>query len=288
MGGRLDLAGTSVASILAACGLDRIDAEVLLAHAAGRNRAWLIAHAGDCVEPSLASRFASLVERRREGVPVAYMTGRREFRDLALTVDPAVLIPRPETETLVEVALSLLVPDRFARAVDLGTGSGAIALALARERPLARVTATDCSREALAVARGNALRLGVGNVRFALGNWYEAVAAAMGPDREPASGFDLIVSNPPYVAEADPHLAQGDLRFEPRAALAAGADGLEALRVIVAEAPRHLAAGGWLAVEHGHDQADSVRRLFAAAGFAAFSAHEDLAGIVRVAAGRRA
>lgn len=274
-----------VASALAACGLDRIDAEVLLARVLGRNRAWLIAHAADPLPAPLEAEFAILVARRRRGEPVAYLTGRREFRGLVLGVDPAVLIPRPETETLVEVALAKLPIDRATQVLDLGTGSGAIALAVAHERPLARVLATDRSRGALAVARRNARRLDLANVAFAGGNWYEALRAK--PAAAASRMFDLIACNPPYVAEGDPHLVQGDLRFEPRRALAAGPDGLDALRAIVAGAGACLMPGGWLVVEHGYDQARAVRALFARARFTEFAAARDLAGITRVAAGRR-
>lgn len=281
---------------LGGCGLARVDAEVLLAHVVGRNRAWLIAHADDPLPEPLDAEFAGLVARRRKGEPVAYLTGRREFHGLAIAVDPAVLIPRPETETLVEFALARLPADRATRVLDLGTGSGAVALALAHTRPLAQVLATDRSRAAIDVARLNAGRLGLANVDFAYGDWYAALRArrhAMRRAKARAGSavtaprtFDVIVSNPPYVAELDPHLAQGDLRFEPRRALAAGVDGLDALRAIVAGAPAHLVPGGWLVVEHGYDQARAVRALFSAAGLGDFTAARDLAGIARVAAGR--
>lgn len=270
---------STVRSALASSALARIDSEVLLAHAIGRDRAWLAAHPEAALTSEEASHFAVLARRRRDGEPVAYLTGRREFWGLALDVDPSVLIPRPETETLVETALSILPSDRPVRVLDLGTGSGAVALAIARERPRAAVLATDCAPEALSVARHNAARLGITNVTCACGDWYRAVAA---------SRFDLIVSNPPYVADGDPHLAEGDLRFEPRAALAAGVHGLDALRPIITGAASHLVPGGWLAVEHGYDQAGATRRLFGAAGLDAFRAARDLAGIVRVAIGRNA
>lgn len=270
---------------------------MLLAHILGHNRAWLIAHADDLLPVVLDAHFADLAMRRRNGEPVAYLTGQREFRGLELVVDPSVLIPRPETETLVEVALGKVPVDRAQRVLDLGTGSGAVALALAHERPLTRVLATDRSKTALELARRNAQRLGLANVAFARGDWYGALRTKkVGARESPARArpvedvlppFDIIVSNPPYVAEADPHLGKGDLRFEPRRALAAGADGLDALRIIVGAALPWLAPGGWLAVEHGYDQADAVRVLFDAAGFGEFTAVRDLAGIVRVAAGRR-
>lgn len=276
---------------------------MLLAHTLGHNRAWLIAHADETLPVVLDTHFTDLAARRRKGEPVAYLIGRREFRGLELEIDPSVLIPRPETETLVEVALGKLPADRVSRVLDPGTGSGAVALAIAHERPLARVLATDRSKIALDVARRNAQRLGLANVAFARGDWYAAlrttkVGARGSPARtrlpalaqavaNAAPTFDVIVSNPPYVAEADPHLGKGDLRFEPRRALAAGPDGLDALRTIIGEALPFLVPGGWLAVEHGYDQADAVRALFDAAGFDEFTAVRDLAGIVRVAAGRR-
>jgi release factor glutamine methyltransferase len=259
-----------------------VDAQVLLAHTLGRDRAWLLAHAGDPLSRGDADRFFELARRRREGEPVAYLTGWREFWGLRLAVDPSVLIPRPETETLVEIALARLPADRALRVLDLGTGSGAIALALASERPLAQVVATDRSQAALAIARANAQCLGIANVAFAQGDWYDDLPTGA------SGGFDLIASNPPYVAADDAHLREGDLPFEPIGALAAGDDGLDALRVIVAGAPARLATGGWLAVEHGYDQSDAVQRLFAAAGLEGIVRARDLAGIPRVVAGRRA
>ncbi|CAG0950105.1 Release factor glutamine methyltransferase [Burkholderiales bacterium] len=269
----------SVRRALAQCGLVPVDAQVLLAHALGVDRAWLVAHATDPLPRERAGAFFDLAKRRRDGEPVAYLVGRREFHGLDLRVTPAVLVPRPETETLVDVALERLPRDRPVDVADLGTGSGAIALAIASARPLARVLATDVSQDALAVARGNAARLGLSNVAFAPGDWY----AALAPD---AGAFDLVAANPPYVAADDAHLSEGDLRFEPAQALTPGGDGLDALRTIVAGARSHLRAGGWLAVEHGFDQSDAVRALFAEAGFEAVEVRRDLAGIPRVVAGR--
>ena len=269
----------TVRHALAQSGLVPVDAQVLLAHVLGVGRAWLIAHATDPLPRDRADAFFALAKRRREGEPVAYLTGRREFHGLDLDVSPAVLVPRPETETLVECALERLPAERPLAVVDLGTGSGAIALAIASERPLARVLATDASPDALAVARGNATRLGLANATFAQGDWYEALPADAGP-------FDLVASNPPYIVAGDPHLDEGDLRFEPACALSPGGDGLDALRVIVAGAPARLAAGGWLMVEHGYDQSDAVRALFAEAGFEAIESRRDLAGIPRVVLGR--
>jgi release factor glutamine methyltransferase len=267
----------TVRQALARSGLVPVDAQVLLAHALGRDRAWLVAHRDDALTAAEADAFFVLAQRRRAGEPVAYLTGVREFWGLPLRVTPAVLIPRPETETLVELALEWLPRAGAPRVLDLGTGSGAIALAIARERPDAQVLATDASPEALAVALENRARLGIGNATFVESDWYAAVVGAT---------FDLVVSNPPYVALADPHLGEGDLRFEPASALVSGVDGLAALRGIVAGARAHLAPGGALAVEHGYDQAERVQALFRDAGFIGIVARRDLAGIPRVVAGR--
>ena len=256
----------------------RLDAELLLAHALGVSRARLYAWPEHEPEPMQREAFDRLVAARERGEPIAYLTGRREFWSLDLAVTPDVLIPRHETELLVELALDRIARDRDVRVADLGTGSGAIALALARERPLARVTATDASAAALDVARRNAARLGIGNVAFAVGDWY----AALGDAR-----FDLIISNPPYIAAGDAHLAQGDLRFEPAAALASGADGLDAIRRIVADAPEHLADGGALLLEHGFDQSLRVRALLDAAGFQNVTSVSDNGGHERVTLGTK-
>lgn len=274
--------GTTVSGALAQSGLVPLDAQVLLAHVLGKDRAWLVAHAADALPARPLDAFHLLARRRREGEPVAYLTRTREFWGLPLFVSPAVLIPRPETETLVELALDRLPKDRDLRVLDLGTGSGAIAFAIAHERPRATVVATDASAAALDVARGNACRLGIANVEFVQADWYDGIAPAW---RDAA--FDLIVSNPPYVDGTDPHLRDGDVRFEPKMALTPGADGLAAIRAIVAHAREYLAAGGMLAVEHGYDQSDAVRTLFVAAGFTAIVATRDLAGMARVVAGRR-
>jgi release factor glutamine methyltransferase len=269
----------SVRGAIESSGLVQVDARVLLQHVLGCDRAWLAAHAGDELAREHADAFFALAKRRREGEPVAYLVGHREFWGLDLAVTPAVLIPRPETETLVEAALARLPSDRPTRVLDLGTGSGAIALAIARERPRAEVTATDVSPDALEIARGNAARLGLRNVAFLRSDWYASLPA-------PAEAFDAIVSNPPYIAPDDPHLTEGDLRFEPRAALTPGSTGLSALAAIVAGAPGRLAPGGLLAVEHGYDQSEAVRGLFASAGLRSVEALRDLAGVWRVVLGR--
>ena len=271
--------GMTIRQALAQAGLAPIDAQVLLAHTLKRDRGWLIAHATDPLAIHDVETFFALARRRRDGEPVAYLTGGREFYGLSLAVNRSVLIPRPETETLIDCALAKLPSDRTVDVVDLGTGSGAIALALAYARPLARVTATDRSSAALAVARANAERLRLSNVRCVEADWYQGL-----PDD---ARFDLIASNPPYVAENDPHLFEGDLRFEPAAALASGVDGLHDLRLIIRGAPGRLISGGWLVVEHAFNQAEQVRVLLAQAGFAALESLRDLSGIQRVAAGRR-
>jgi len=258
----------------------RHDAELLLLHVLQRPRSWLFAHATDPLPATDQAAFEALLARRAAGEPVAYLTGRRGFWTLDLEVDPATLIPRPETELLVEQALERLPPDRDLQVADLGTGSGAIALALASERPRAQVLATDASRDALAVAARNAARHALGNVRFAEGghDWYAPLQGAH---------FDLIASNPPYIASDDPHLAQGDLRFEPATALASGADGLDDIRRIVDGGQAHLLPGGWLLIEHGWDQGDAIRALFEPAGYLEVQTVQDLEQRDRVTLGRR-
>jgi release factor glutamine methyltransferase len=270
----------SVDAALAAArarGLERLDAQLLVAHVTGRSRAWLIAHGDAVLDATTLARLAGLVERRAQGEPLAYLVGEKEFHGLALQVDARVLVPRPETELLVDWAIECLREPAAApaRVVDLGTGSGAIALALKADVPTAEVTATDLSDGALSVAQANARRHGL-DLRFAAGRWWEAVAA----DR-----FSLAVSNPPYIAAADPHLAA--LRMEPQSALTPGASGLEALHEIIDGAPARLDPGGWLLLEHGHDQAEAVRDLLNRRGFTAIQTRHDLAGLPRCTGGRR-
>lgn len=255
----------------------RREVALLLGYACDKTDAWLIAHSGDAMDAECAARFERLVARRAAGEPVAYLTGRRGFHALELDVTPDVLIPRAETELLVDCALQRLPESMPSIVADLGTGSGALALAIAHARPLVRVLATDASAAALRVARGNAERLGLGNVAFAEGDW----CAALGAD-----AFDMIVSNPPYIAAGDPHLTTGDLRFEPAMALASGIDGLDAVRAIVAVAPAHLNRGASLLLEHGFDQAVAVRDLLRAAGFADVATTRDLEDRDRVTGGR--
>lgn len=256
---------------------DRLEAEVLLSHVLSKPRSWLIAHAGDALEDAQVRAYDALVQRRRQGEPVAYITGHRGFWSLDLQVTPATLIPRPETELLVELALERLPKGQRARVADLGTGSGAIALAIARERPDAQVTATDASAEALAVAQRNAAAHRIANVGFAHGDWLSPLAGQR---------FNVIVSNPPYIEAGDPHLAQGDLRFEPASALASGADGLDDIRRIVTQSRQHLLPGGWLLMEHGWNQGPGVREWLGLAGYHDVFTTQDLEQRDRVTGGR--
>lgn len=251
-----------------------VDARLLLMHVAGVTSTRLAAHPEQELKPSQTADFLALVRRRAMGEPVAYLTGRREFYGRDFVVSPAVLIPRPETELLVERGIDKVRGRAAARVLDLGTGSGCVAISLALETG-ADVVAADVSADALAVARQNAARLG-GRLTFLESDWFGRIEGR----------FDLVVSNPPYVAEGDPHLAQGDLRFEPAGALSSGPDGLLAIRRIVADAPAFLNPGGWLFIEHGYDQAPAVAGLLSAGGFVEIEQHRDLAGIVRVSGGR--
>lgn len=263
-------------------GLARIDAQMLLLHVLGRQsggRAWLLTHDEDALTAPQADAYAALCTRRLSGEPVAYLVGRKEFYGLDLAVDARVLDPRPDTETLVDWALELMPAQVQGspafRVVDLGTGSGAIALALQSQRPGATVWAVDASADALAVASANATRLQLG-VQFAHGSWLEPLAGQ--------TPFNLIVSNPPYIRDDDPHLLA--LEHEPLSALASGADGLSDIRAIVAQAPSLLASGGWLLLEHGWDQADTVATLLRSAGFDEVQHRHDLCGIARCTGGQ--
>jgi release factor glutamine methyltransferase len=262
-----------------AAGLERLDAQLLLGHVIGRDRAWLLAHDDEPLSNGQQALFDALVTRRRQGEPVAYLLGEKEFHGLALQVDARVLVPRPDTEVLVDWAIELLRHDmagiQHPSVVDLGTGSGAIALAVKRDCPAAAVTASDASADALSMARANAQRLGL-TVEWVQGSWWSAL-----PDRQ----FDLALSNPPYIAAGDAHLEA--LAAEPLAALTPGPSGLEALREIVAGAPSHLRPGGWLLLEHGHEQGDAVRALLEAAGFVETGTLCDAAGLPRVTMARK-
>jgi release factor glutamine methyltransferase len=256
----------------------RHEAEILLAAALAKPRSYVLAHPEERVlDCEATDRYEAHVTRRAHGEPIAYILGEKEFWSLPLEVDPAVLIPRPETELVVERALAHLPADAPGRVLDLAAGSGAIALAIARERPRLHVVGTDVSEAAIGVARHNAARLSLADVEFRTGPWYEPVAAER---------FTLVVSNPPYIAEGDPRVERSVRRYEPHDALYSGPTGLEALQAVVAGAPQHLVDGGWLIVEHGDTQGAAVRGLFDSAGFTAVQTLRDLAGLDRCTEGR--
>ena len=277
-------AGPSLDDLIRDSGLPRAEARRLLASLTGQPLTWFMAHGDDPANPNTATRFQTLAERRRAGEPLAYLLGQQEFYGRPFTVSPAVLIPRADTETLVETALEQLLLLRQQRRtvplslLELGTGSGIIAITLALEAPDTGVHAVERSPEALAMAQQNAKALGAHRIHWHAGSWWQALAS---PRR-----FDLIVSNPPYIAASDHHLQQGDLRFEPPQALAAGPDGLDDLRIIIGGAPAHLNPGGWLLLEHGYDQEAPVQALLRDAGFADVFTRRDLAGQPRVSGGR--
>ena len=270
--------GATIAAVQAGLPLAPLENRILLCEATGLTRVQLITQGDRALTADEAQRLDDLVTRRLRGEPIAYIVGRREFFGLDFQVGPAVLIPRPDTELIVELALERL-PQGPARLLDMGTGSGAIAVAVAHTRLDADVTALDVSPDALAVAQANAAANGA-RVRFLESSWFDALAAG--------ESFDVIASNPPYIAAGDDHLSQGDLRFEPVGALTDHADGLSALRIIVAGGPRRLVPGGWLLLEHGYDQAAAVRALLVDAGYTDVQSWQDLAGIERVSGGRRA
>ncbi|HSH56356.1 MAG TPA: peptide chain release factor N(5)-glutamine methyltransferase [Halomonas sp.] len=259
----------------------RLDAEVLLCHVLGVERTWLYTWGDRRADVEAAARFRALVARREAGEPVAYLTGEREFWGLRLATDPSTLIPRPDTETLVDSALSL-AEDHEGRLLDLGTGSGAIALAFASERPAWRVLGLDIRPEAVALAQRNASRLALANAEFRESDWFSVLK-----EEESRTRFSLIVSNPPYIAEDDPHLAMGDVRFEPRSALVAAGGGLADLRHLVKRAREHLLPGGWLLLEHGWSQAAAVREALVAAGYCEVVSRRDLGGHERVSLGKK-
>ena len=256
----------------------RLEAQLLLQHVLNVNRAWLIAHEHDFLTQAQLSTFNTLLDRRIQGEPMAYILGYREFFGLKLKVSPDTLIPRPDTETLVECALSKIPASRNGLTIlDLGTGTGAIALAIAQNRPLTDVTTVDASAGALKITQENAANLNIRNVRFVQSNWFNA----LGQQR-----FDVIVSNPPYIESDDPHLKQGDLRFEPQSALASGKDGLYDIRLIIDESLIHLKPQGWLMLEHGYNQAKAVSELMSAAGLVDVASIKDLGGNMRVTIGK--
>jgi len=255
----------------------QLETEILVTHVIGRPRSWLYAHSEEKLAADAVALVHELLDRRARGEPVAYLVGEREFWSMSLSVSPETLIPRPETELLVESVLSLEAPAFGVRVVDLGTGSGAVALALARERPQWGIVAVDASPSALRVAAGNASRYGLANLSFVGADWSNAFRDSV---------FDIVVSNPPYVVATDACLVTGDLRYEPRAALDGGVDGLDELRSIIRSAPRILKVNSWLIVEHGAEQGGSVRELMKASGFVDAMTHRDLAGKERVSLAR--
>jgi len=269
----------TVRSLMAQCDLPRLEARMLLEHVLERSRSWLLAHDTDALPADRVERFRLMARRRVAGEPMAYLVGEREFMGHVFALTPDVLIPRPDTEVLVETALEALARCASdARVLDLGTGSGAIAVSIALALPSAQVTAADISAAALDVARGNAHRLGATNVQCLQSDWYDALPEG--------SRFDVIVSNPPYIAQDDPHLDRGDLRFEPRQALTDEGDGLTDLRRIAEGASHHLRQGGVLWMEHGWHQAPAVRTMLAALGFIEVASRQDLSGIERISGGR--
>ena len=272
------MSATSIGEALASAQrrIEALDARVLLSHITGRAAGYLIAHPELSLSVEEESAFRALVDRRARGEPVAYLTGEREFYGRTFKVTRAVLIPRPETELLVDLALERIGRHAAARVLDVGTGSGCVAIAIASERSQSKVLALDQSAAALGVARRNAVALHVGNVAFLESNWFDALKRER---------FDLIVSNPPYIANGHPHLEQGDVRHEPRQALEAGPDGLQGIRRVVSGAGNHLLAGGWLLFEHGYDQASAARALLKNAGYQDVFSARDLAGIERVSGG---
>lgn len=309
-------AGPSLDDLIRHSQLPRAEARRLLAYLTGQPLTWFMAHGDDPADPDIATRFQALAKRRRAGEPLAYLLGQQEFYGRPFAVSPAVLIPRADTETLVEIALEQLARLRRQRCavplslLELGTGGGIIAITLALETPDTEVHAVERSAEALVVAQQNAKTLGADRIHWHAGSWWQALANATGsheatenaataaqttspitarqgrPTEPPARRFDLIVSNPPYIAANDHHLQQGDLRFEPPQALAAGPDGLDDLRIIIGGAPAHLNPGGWLLLEHGYDQETPVQALLRDAGFADVFTRRDLAGQPRVSGGR--
>jgi release factor glutamine methyltransferase len=258
--------------------VDAVDARVLLSGVLGRDAAYLIAHGDDALTAEQALTYDAWVARRANGEPVAYIIGHREFYGRTFRVTPDVLIPRPDTEVLVDVALQTLRATTDRRVLDLGAGSGCIALTLAAECAGAHVTGVDASQAALDVARANAAALNLQRVEWRMSDWFQALGARR---------YDVIVSNPPYIAAHDEHLGQGDLRYEPRVALTPGGDGLDAIRRIVRDSLDHLVPGGWLRFEHGHDQGPACRALLQQCGYEAIATHRDLASIERVTGGMR-
>ena len=252
----------------------RLDSEILLAYVLQENRTYLFTWPEKTLTTTQHQCFIDLLERRRSGEPIAYIVGEQEFWSMSLRVTPDTLIPRPETELLVELCLEKITPGTNKKILDLGTGSGAIALAIAKECPECQVTGIEQSRQALIIAEGNAQNLKIKNVHFQHGHWFQQIA--------PDDNFDIIVSNPPYIAIHDPHLSQGDVRFEPETALTSGLDGLDDIRKIASQARRFLATDGWLLLEHGYDQSTLITELLTSLNYKNITDHNDLANLPRV------
>lgn len=257
--------------------IEKIDARLLLEKALQVDHAFLLTHPNQSLTSQQSEQFFHWVTQRLQGMPVAYLTGQREFYDSVFRVSQAVLIPRPETELLVDLALDLIPVDRVCKILDLGTGSGAIAISIAKHRPLSQVIAVDISLEAIEIACWNASNLRASNVHFLLGEWFDELSHEK---------FDLIVTNPPYVAENDPYLQQGDLRFEPKIALSARYDGMDCIAHIIQSAAKYLVNEGWLFIEHGYDQVEACQLLLEKASFNKICCYADLAGIIRVSGGQ--
>ncbi len=255
----------------------KLETQLLLQHVLNVNRAWLISHKNDALQSNIYEAYRAILKRRLNGEPIAYILGYREFYGLKLKVSPDTLIPRPDTEVLVEAALAKIQNNTNHSILDLGTGTGAITLAIAKHRPQVHVTTVDTNQAAINIAIENAQNLNLTNVRFMLSDWFSALNSEK---------FDVIVSNPPYIEQDDAHLKQGDLRFEPISALVSGEDGLDAIRAIITQAPQHLNPHGWLMLEHGYNQAANVANLLKQAGFSEIDHVQDLAGISRVTLGQ--
>jgi len=278
---RLKLKGMSGSALL--------ETEILLAHALECNRTYLRTWPEQKLTPEQQAQFQQFISRRATGEPIAYITGKREFWDMTLQVTPDTLIPRPETEHLVELALEKIPPGSRWQVADLGTGCGAIALAIARERPQCKIFATDQSTAALTVAQDNARHLGIKNISFTQGDWFEAISAQrerQGEEQQIEQRFEMIVSNPPYIHPDDQHLGQGDLRYEPVQALCSKPDGLADIQAIAEAAREHLISPGWLILEHGYDQGSLVKKTLETLGYSQVSIMEDLAKNERLTIGK--
>jgi len=269
----LEQASTQLAAISPTA---RLDAEILLSHCLDKNRSYLRAWPEKSLTTEQLSQFLTLIDQRQQGTPIAYLTGSREFWSRNFKVSQDVLIPRPDTELLIELSLSILPDNKSCKIIDLGTGSGVLAITIAAERPLATVIATDISPKALQIAQSNAEQLNAGNIRLQQSNWFDSVADC---------DFDLVISNPPYITANDPHLQQGDVRFEPRSALISAENGLKDIRLLAEQARRHLKNSGYLMIEHGYNQQTEIQAIFKTLNYRHVATHQDLSGNPRVTSG---